>query len=232
MSDLSAPLFLHEEVMLLALRDVEGTVVNSTWYSHAIGGAIMSELMMASRITVEDEKRTLVTLVNTDPIGEPIIDECIEKLATAKRQAGAQSWVSTFAGLKDLKHRVARRLCDRGILRADEDTILMLFRRKVYPEVDPKPEQEIIERMRQAIFTDTIEIDARTAILISLANSAGILSIPFRKKDLKEQKERLECIANGELVSAATKDAIQAVQAAVLMTAIMPVLMTTVITTS
>lgn len=32
-------LYLHEEIMLLALRDKEGTVASGTMYNFAIGGA-------------------------------------------------------------------------------------------------------------------------------------------------------------------------------------------------
>ena len=47
MANLSS-LFLHEEVMLLALRDEEGTIASGTMYQYAIGAAILAELLVPS----------------------------------------------------------------------------------------------------------------------------------------------------------------------------------------
>jgi len=44
----------------------------------------------------------------------------------------------------------------------------------------------------------------------------------FPKKKLKERKKRLEKLTSGQLVGKATKEAVQAVQAAIMVTVIMP----------
>ena len=151
-------LFLHEEILLLALRDEEGTIASGTMYQYAIGAAMLAELLLNRRIAVdESSKRKLVDLVSSTPLGEPLVDECLEKISSAKRRTVLQTWVSRFAGVKSLKHRVAQELCRRGILRADEDKVLLIFTRKIYPEVNPEPERKLIERLRRAIFTDTAD---------------------------------------------------------------------------
>ena len=145
-----------------------------------IGAAILAELLLSERIAVEQvRKRKFVNLVSTTPLGDPLIDECLEKIGRAKRRAVLQTWVSRFANVKDLKHRVAQRLCDRGILKASEDKVLLIFTRKIYPEINPEPEREMIERLRQAIFTDVTDIPSRTVVLLSLASSTGLLYIVF-----------------------------------------------------
>ena len=220
---IQSSLFLHEEVMLLALRDEEGTIASGTMYQYAIGAAILAELLLNQRIALdESKKKKLVNLINLTPLGESLIDQCLEKIGNAKRRASLQTWVSRFAGVKNLKHRVAQRLCDRGILRADEDKILLLFTRKIYPELNPIPEKRLIERLRQAIFTDSRDIDPRTVVLVSLADSTGLLKEAFGKKVLKGRKARIKEIINGEMTGKAAKEAIQAVQAAVMVACIMP----------
>ena len=221
-------LFLHEEIMLLALRDEEGTIASGTMYQYAIGAAILAELLLSKRIEVEQSgKRKLVNLVSPSLLGEPLIDQCLEKVISAKRRAVLQTWVSRFAGVKNLKHRVARQLCRRGILRADEDKVLLIFTRKIYPEVNPGPEKELIERLRYAIFTDADDIEPRTVVLLSLANSTGLLKVVFDKKKLKGRKARIKQIVNGEITGKAATEAIQAMQAAVMVAVIMPTIMTT-----
>lgn len=91
----------------------------------------------------------------------------------------------------------------------------------------------MIERLQQAIFTNTTDVDPRTIILLSLAKSAGLLNYSFDKKKLKQQKERMEKLINGEVTGAATKEAIEAVQAAIMVAAIMPAIISiTTVTTS
>jgi len=221
-------LFLYEEVMLLALRDEEGTIASGTMYQYAIGAAILAELLLSERLAVEQTgKKKLVNLVSSMPLGDPLIDECLEKINRAKRRSVLQTWVSRFSGVKNLKHRVAQQLCDRGILKASEDKILLIFTRKIYPEINPGPERELIERLRLAIFTDVGDISSRTVVLVSLANSTGLLRVVFDKKKLKSRKARIKQIVNGEITGKAATEAIQAMQAAVMVACIMPVMVAT-----
>lgn len=220
-------LFLHEEIMLLALRDVEGTVISSPMYEYAIGGAILAELLLNRRIGIEQSgKKAFVKLRSSEATGDPLIDECIGKIGSAKRRATLQTWTSRFAGLKNLKHRVASRLCERGILRADQDTVLLIFNRTIYPELDPAPEQEITERLRRAIFSDTEDINPRTVVLLSLAHSADLLKAKFDRKMLKAHKPRIERIIKGEIAGEAAKEAIEAMQAAIMVAVIVPAITT------
>ena len=222
------PLFLYEEIMLLALRDEEGTI--STGYAeYVIAGAILAELLLERRISVEDTRKQLVAVQNRKSTGDPILDECLGRIAAAKRRGSLQTWVSRLAGTKCLRHKVARRLCDRGILRADEDKVLFIFKRRIYPELDPLPEKKIIDRLRTAIFTNRDRLDPRTVVLVSLANGGDLLNQTFGRKEVKARKQRLEHIVNGELTGKATKEVIAACQTAVMVAAIMPAMMVTTI---
>lgn len=225
------PLYLHEEIMLLALRDEKGTVELGSMYGYALGGAILAELLLEGRIAVEEGKKKLVNLVSDQLFGEPVIDECLQKIVTAKRRASPQSWVQRFASLKKLHHRIALGLCDRGILRADEGKVLLIFSRKIYPEINPQPERRLIERLRKVIFGESPRVDSRTTILLSLAKSAGLLNIPFGRRELKQRKERIEQVVNGDLMGKATADAIEAVQAAIMVACIIPAITATTVST-
>ena len=105
---------------------------------------------------------------------------------------------------------------------ADERKILLLFSQQSYPEIDPEPERKVLEDLRHAIFTDTDNLDPHTVVLVSLAHSAGLLPAVFDKKDLKARRDRIERIVNGDALGQATKEAIEAVQAAVMVACILP----------
>jgi hypothetical protein len=219
---------LHEEVLLLALKDQKGTLEPGTMIRYAIGGAVLAELMLEGRIAVETVKRrSYARLLTPRPTGDPILDECLGRIRDAKRRADLRTWVSRFASLRELTHRVARELCRRGVLRADEETILLLFKRRVYPELNPVPERELRTRLESAILADSPDLDSRTVVLVSIAKSAGLLKFLLDRKRLKDRKRRIEQIVAGELTGKATKEAIEAMRAAVTVAAILPAILAT-----
>ena len=122
-------------------------------------------------------------------------------------------------------HSIAVGLCKKEILNQDEASVLLIFKRRTYPEIDPVPEQRLIEQLRLAIFTDSVEVDPETAILATIANSAELLKVHFDRKELKARKARLELLASGDLVGDATSQAVQAAVVAITMVAIMPAIM-------
>jgi len=208
-------LFLYEEIMLLALRDQKGTL--ATNYSEiAVAGAVLAELLLDRRIAVDGTSKALVDVRDPAPTGDPIIDECLGKMTASGKRASLQSWLSRLAGIKKLRHKVALQLCNRGVLRADEDTVLFIFTRKVYPEINPVPEKKIIERVRTAIFTDTDQVDPRTVALISLASGTDLLGGMFGRKVVRTRKKRIEKIVNGEMTGKATREVIAACESAVM----------------
>ncbi len=220
----------YEELMLLALRDDKGTLESkASMYQYALGGAILTELAMHEVIRIRDDKKMLVEHLSSRRIGDPILDECLELVRSAKRRRRARDWVARFGRLKRLRHRVAEGLCRKGILRDSEDSVLLIFTRKVYPTINPDPERRLVERLREAIFEDREDLESGTAVVASLANATGLLPVHFAKKDLKRRKRRLEKISNGDLVGAAAAEAVRAAQAAALAAVMVA---TTVTTTS
>lgn len=212
------PLRLHEEILLLALRDEVGTVASGSMFKYAIGGGILAELMLGKRVTVEPTGRKnnkhLVFLNSATPLSNEVVDECLSKVRFANTRKSPVNWVMRFAQTKNLKERVAARLCEVGILRADRKPVLWVFNRKTFPEIDHSAEAEIISRLDRVIFTDTADVDTRTNLLASLAAGTDMLKHVFDKKKLKARKERIKMVVESEVVGRATKKAVQTVQAA------------------
>lgn len=223
-------LYLHEEILLLALKDKKGTISSSaSMYQYIVGGAILAELMFQGRIKIDEStKRKLVDIVNVRLTGDSVLDECLKKVSEGRRRASVQTWVTRFAGMRHLKQRVAAQLCKKNILKEDEDKILLIFSRKIYPEINHEPEQAIIDRLERAIFSDSDDLDPRTILLLSLAHKTGLLTIIFDKKKLKERKKRIEKIVNGEIIGKAASDVIAGVRAAIAVTTMTPIMITTV----
>ncbi len=209
-----ADLRLHEEILLLTLKNEKGT---PAWgqYTFALAGAVLTELVIEERVRLEERKgrkKPLVDLVSATQIGDPILDDAIRQVRLAKRRGTAGTWIQRWAKTR-LLHDTARRLARRGVLRMQQKRVLLLFNRTVYPELDPGPEQRLVERMRDAIFGDA-DVDARTAAVVSLAQVADLLKPVFGAKELKARKARMKELAEGEEVAEVTRAAVQAAAAA------------------
>ena len=204
-------LFLHEVILLLCLTDKQGTIELGTWYSQAVAGAVMVELLLAGRIELaRTGEMDFVRVKSSSPLGDPLIDECLRKIRDRGTPDTLQNWVSLLATTKDLKTPVALELCRKGILRADEDKVLLIFSRRVYPEVDPLPERALIEKLREAIFREDSDVDPRTTVLVALAARTGILAATFGTQEVADRKDRIERITKGHATSAVTDQATKA----------------------
>jgi hypothetical protein len=211
---------LYEEILLLALKDEEGTTYSGTSWPYAVGGAVLAELLLEGRLGLEERKgRKVVALVNSTPLGEPVADRVLEKIAHAKKDSDLTTWLARVAGMKDLKHQIAEQMTLKGVLRVETHKVLLIFSRRIYPELDPTPELEIVHRVEHAVFSDDSDLDTRTAILVSLAHVSGILNPVFGKKRVAERRDRLERIVEDRPSAEAARAAIEAAKAA--MTAIM-----------
>ena len=221
-------LHIYEEILLLALRDKEGTILFGVNYHQALAGALLAELLIKNKVEIESAgKKKFVKLKSSKPTGNALLDECIEKMASAKRRASPQNWVQRFANISRIKHKAAESLYRKGILKLEEDKVLLIFNRKKYPEVDPRPEKRLMDKIYDAVFGSSKEIDPETVILISICNSTGILRQIFDKSKLRGKKARIKEITSGNLIGKATKEAVEAMQAAVLIATIIPAVIVT-----
>ncbi len=210
-------LTLPEEITLLMLRDEAGTVPAGTHSTYALGGAILAELLLQERVTVEKTRfSNKLVLQDASPVGDPFIDEALKRLVNTKRDAAASTWVSRFGERKNLFHDIAQSLADRGILLADTTKVLHFFTKKVYPELDPKPEEQLRERLREAIFETGVGVSERTIVVLAIANAIDVLRHNFDKKELKSRKKYIKQLIEGDQAGKAVSSAIEAMQAAMI----------------
>jgi hypothetical protein len=165
----------------------------------------------------------LVSLLSSKSTGDEVLDDLLEKIASSKKRRRLEQWVAQGVAIKKLPQRIAKQLCDMKILRNDEQTQLWIFTRQIYPEINPKYEREIKLRMAKLMFGQSTQHDERTTALVALAKHTGLLACNFDKDRLKSNKQRINKIASGDMYAArATKQAVEAMNAAILVATIMP----------
>jgi golgi phosphoprotein 3 len=207
-------LTMYEELLLLALDDRKGTAGMDTSHLHAMGGAILAELVLLGALRIADDKKKLVDAVPGIRVDDPLLAECRDLVQAAKRRKRAVEWVQKFCGLKDLKNRVARGLVAKGVLNEAQDRVLGIFPRTVFPARDGGPEEALRERLRQAVLGDSDRIDERTLVVTVIAHATALLPKVIDKKLLKTRKARLKQLGEGTLAGSATVEAVRAMQAA------------------
>lgn len=214
---------LHEEVMLLALREDKGTIEMGAWYQQAVGGAVLAELALDERVRlVERGRKEVVKVASDQPLGDPLVDEWLARIAAEEKLRQVGYWVGKVSGTKDLKGRVARGLARRGILRVDEDKVLLVFTRTIYPEVDHEPERELRERLRAAVLEEHGDVDPRTSVLLSLMKGTGLIELVFDRHERKAHKRRIEAIVNGEACGKAARDLVTQMHAVIIAACVVP----------
>lgn len=207
-------LWLHEELVLLALDDESGRWHSAGMVDQAVGGALLAELLLARAIELDGERKPKVVLRRALRFDDEPLDEAVAQVADAGKPRTASDWVGRFAQLRDLRTRIARELCRLGVLEEVEGKLLFLFTTRRFPTRDPGPEYYALERLRTAIFTDG-EVDERSALLVALADAAGLLAVRFPAARLKERKARIATLRDASACGSATSEAIAAVQTAI-----------------
>lgn len=208
---------LHHELLLLALHDRKGTPAFGQMIHLGLGGAILTELLLEGRLRIVTEggrrKKQFVEVVDARRMHDSALDAALARLASARRRASPQNTVSRIGGVKELRHLVARDLCRMGVLREAEQEILLLFRRRVYPTVDPAPERALIQRVKAAL-EGTAPLDERTAALVAVADVTHTLSAIYGRKERRALKARIRAVRDADVGSRAARQAIEAAAAA------------------
>jgi Golgi phosphoprotein 3 len=213
---------LHEEILLIALREEDGKIDGkaSFEYRTIMAAAILAELLLLKKLSISIDKSPKISVLDHLPVKNSVLDAALGQISKSKKERTAASWVQKLSSLKGLYEETAENLCDKSILKAQEGTVFFFFDKTYYPELDPRPEQQLIKRLENAIFTDANDIDERTLVLLALLHKSEMLHIPFDKKKIKERKERMESICSGNAAGEAARSVIEAAQVALIVTTV------------
>jgi golgi phosphoprotein 3 len=211
------PLRIYEAVLLLAVHDEKGTF-HSSMHTHALAGAVITELVLEGRLaTVAGRrKREFLEVQDPAPTGDPVMDGALDRIRQASRRATVATWVGRLAVERGFRHRAAGQVVARGLLERVEGRVLGLFRRVRYPTVDADPEARLVEGLRRVLDgADTS--DPRLPAVLALADAGGILRHVFDRGYLRARRDRLKAIRSleGMAIPEATRAAVAATQAAV-----------------
>ncbi|WP_066360058.1 GOLPH3/VPS74 family protein [Herbidospora mongoliensis] len=199
---------IAEDVLLLGYHEKTGQpTIGSTELNAGLAGAILAELAIRGRISLADKK---VVVTDSTPLGEPELDGALERIAAEAKIRKPEWWVDKLEGAK-LRQRLLVRLVEGGVLSEEKGKILGLFKTVKYPELDGSVERAVRARVESVL--SGAEPDARTAVVVGIMHATKALKKQFPGTDEARVKE----ITEGDWAGEGVKQAIAAVEAAVLM---------------
>ncbi|EXG79627.1 GOLPH3/VPS74 family protein [Cryptosporangium arvum] len=202
---------LPDELLLLAFDDAAGKpLVSTTTLDLGLAGAVLVELALAGRIAVEGKK---VRVVDPSPVDDPVAEAALDRIRASGKERDPRTWLTPLT--KGLRNRILDRLVETGVVEREESRVLGLFRTVRYPALNPAPETAAHGRLDAAIRHNDLS-GRHTAALASLVHAIDLGPKLFPDLPAKEVKARLTQISEGDWAAKAIKDAIQAIQVALM----------------
>jgi hypothetical protein len=206
---------LAEDLLLLLVDDDTGKVVlDRTRLERALAGAVLVELALAGRLAPAPPGGSVtegrIVVLDRRPTGNGLLDEALARLADkAHRPARAVEKL-----VKGLRQAILTRLVDAGFVREEHRRAMGVFPTTTWPAVRPEHEAELRSRLR-AVLVDGQAPDARTQAVISLLTAVDAVPKVLAVADRRALVRRARALAEGNWAATAVREAVDAVNAAV-----------------
>ncbi len=209
-------LSLKEKYLLLVYHPEKGRPLGSSAYhSYGTGGAVLLELAQQKKIRNDDKK---VILDDRKKTGDPALDLVIEKLAAAKRNKKAGTWInglSQYGIQKKIRNAILDGMVDKRILRKREATALFFFKYNKYPARDTRLRDSLIRDIRNVVLKRQIG-PRELYLLIGLIGATRLSGQFFEKGDRKKARRRIREIMKSSDIAKALDGTVAAVQTAII----------------
>ena len=199
-----------EEIILLLLNDGDGRFARVPKWSldYALAGGVLMDLALENRIDTDLESLILIDDTRT---GDSLLDPTLEEIANGNSHPTTY-WLEHVADKADgIRAEALGRLMNAGILEAEEDRFLWVFRSRRYPSVDGTAEREVKLRILGVLFSDEIPTP-RDVVIICLADACGIFKGLLSRRELDSVASRIEQVRKLDLIGQALSKGIHDIE--------------------
>jgi hypothetical protein len=216
---------LAEDLLLLLLDDASGKpVVDGTRMSRVLAGAVLLELALGDVVTPaepgEDVKKGRLVVRDGARPQDSLLTRAVDLIGTAKPMK-PETAIEKLA--KNLRDDVSKRIVDAGWVREERGKVLGIFPTTRWPEVDGSHERALRSELSAALL-DGVGPTPRTAALVSLLSAVDAAPKLFPDADRRAVKKRAKEIAEGDWAGKAVRKSVEAVNAAIIVAATVPVI--------
>lgn len=214
-------MLITEELFLLLRRDdgrAESAVAQN---GYALAGAVVTDLILAERITLTEEKNPRVHVASPVPTGHPALDQALQRLG--ERNGKRLSSLVTDRRL-NVEEPTAAVLAHHGIIGIEPKRGLGLIPAK-YPVLDPRPEAATRERLR-AVLAGAEQPSVPDSALLSILQGVDLAHRVLKAESgglaKRHLKQRIEAVAQQVPTGTAVAKAVQAMNTAMMTAIIVP----------
>ena len=208
-------LSLAEELLLLALDDEKGVIIDRTPIKYGFIGAILMDLALTKKIDTDLEN---LMVINTSPTEDDILNDILAKITQSPTVKTVAYWIITLSQhSRNIEEKLLDRLIQKGILRKEEHKILWVFAHRRYPIQDDREEKEVKTRVREVVLSDMIP-DPRDIVLISLIKTCYLVDEIFSREEIDNVQKRIEQIARMDLIGQTLSRIVDSITQAIAMT--------------
>lgn len=213
-------MLIAEELFLLLRRDDGKPESASAQRGYGLAAAVITDLVLAERITLGDDKDPRMTVLVPGPTGRPVLDAALARLE--ERDGKKLSSLVTDRKMS-VEQPVATALAAAGVIRVEEKRALGIVPTK-YPVLDPEPERRIREQLRVVLQGGTARPEDAT--LLAILQGLGVVKkvLPDETGSLgrRDLKRRIEEVSTDIQAGEAVAKAVAAMNAAIMTAAIIP----------
>ena len=204
-------LTLAEQTLLIALDDEKGRDKTQWGSGPGLAGALLLDLARLELVTV-DADRKIVAVDGALP-GHEVLRDAYTTIRGSSKPRNARRWVQRLPRkLKPLRRRLSRGLVQRSILAERRTKLLGLIPMTRFPTVDPAPERELRERLREVLLAGR-DANEEEALLLGLLEPLGLINSLVARGQRRAARKRAKAVAEQGVAGNAVRDAIHAVQA-------------------
>jgi hypothetical protein len=204
-------LILAEQTLLIALGDEKGRDKTQWGSDPGLAAALLLDLARLELVTVDAEGK--IAAVDGALPGHELLRDAYRTIRGSSRPRRAKRWVQRLPRqLKPLRRRLSRGLVQHGILAEQRTKLLGLVPRTRFPTVDPAPERELRERLRDVLLAGR-DPSEEEALLLGLLEPLGLIDSLVARGQRRAARKRAKAVAEQGVAGNAVRDAIHAVQA-------------------
>jgi len=204
-----------EELFLLLTKDSGKPESRMTYPAYGLTGALLTDLLLAGRISLTEERSPRIYIISSEPTGHPVLDQALEILPAknGKRFSSLVSW----GKLNPTRH-IAQSLEAAGVVRIYTGGLFGSLNPS-YPTLDPLPERQLRARIDAALRGVQPPTSSDVALL-SILQALGVAPtvLPQQETGLSrgELKRRIKELAGENPVGRAVQRAVEAVTMAII----------------
>lgn len=200
---------IGEEMMLLVLDYDTGCINYRVPYDtvrFALAGAVLTDLALAGRIDTDLDS---LFLLDPAPMGEPVADRVLARIAADARRRTVDHWLSAVGeDIGTLRSGLMDRLGERGIiLRGPQDRIWIIGSRDG-ADADGDPFRDVRQRLAGALLGNEIP-DPRDITIIGLAEACDLWGELLDESALDGVRHRIDQYSRMDLICHAVSRAVR-----------------------